>query len=85
MFKSTTRIAAAAPLTRALPRARSARRFISTAPPHQKSRSWKSSAARWGLAGALVYYYNTASAFAEEPNCMDGNDFIHARMRTDYK
>ncbi|KAL2070524.1 hypothetical protein VTL71DRAFT_13550 [Oculimacula yallundae] len=50
----------------ALPRS-SARRFLSTAPPSQKSRSWKSSAARWGLAGAGVYYYNTSNVFAEEP------------------
>ncbi|CZS89302.1 related to rabbit histidine-rich calcium-binding protein [Rhynchosporium agropyri] len=45
----------------------SARRSLSTAPPSQKSRSWKSSAARWGLAGAGVYYYNTSNVFAEEP------------------
>ncbi|KAF2150757.1 hypothetical protein K461DRAFT_217015, partial [Myriangium duriaei CBS 260.36] len=43
------------------------RRLISTAPPHERSRSWKNSFVRWGLAGALVYYYNTASAFADEP------------------
>ncbi|KAI4716807.1 hypothetical protein E4T48_07023 [Aureobasidium sp. EXF-10727] len=42
------------------------RRFLSTAPPHQKSRSWKNSAVRWTLAGALVYYYNTSNVFAEE-------------------
>lgn len=45
----------------------SARRLLSTAPPSQKSRSWKSSAVRWGLAGAGVYYYNTSNVFAEEP------------------
>ncbi|THW89634.1 hypothetical protein D6D15_05117 [Aureobasidium pullulans] len=44
------------------------RRFLSTAPPHEKSRSWKNSAVRWTLAGALVYYYNTSNAFAEEPS-----------------
>ncbi|PQE20511.1 CHCH domain-containing protein [Rutstroemia sp. NJR-2017a BBW] len=44
-----------------------ARRFLSTAPPAQKSRSWKSAAARWGLAGAGIYYYNTSNVFAEEP------------------
>ncbi|KAG9650497.1 hypothetical protein KCU64_g9052, partial [Aureobasidium melanogenum] len=42
------------------------RRFLSTAPPHEKSRSWKNSAVRWTLAGALVYYYNTSNVFAEE-------------------
>jgi intermembrane space import and assembly protein 40 len=46
----------------------SARRFLSTAPPAQKRRSWKSSAARWGLAAAGVYYYNTSNVFAEEPD-----------------
>lgn len=82
MFKSTTRIASIAPLSRALPRTRAARRFISTAPPHQKSRSWKSSAARWGLAGALVYYYNTATAFAEEPQCKFDRKMICAELCT---
>ncbi|KAK3709360.1 Oxidoreductase [Vermiconidia calcicola] len=67
MFKSATRIASRPDISRALPKAPTARRFLSTAPPHQKSRSWKSSAARWGLAGGLVYYYNIASVFAEEP------------------
>ncbi|MCJ1245738.1 Mitochondrial intermembrane space import and assembly protein 40 [Trapelia coarctata] len=43
------------------------RRFLSTAPPHQKSRSWKSSAARWGLAAGAIYFYNTSPVFAEEP------------------
>ena len=45
----------------------SSRRFLSTAPPSRKSRSWKSSAARWGLAAVGVYYYNTSNVFAEEP------------------
>ena len=45
------------------------RRFLSTAPPAQKSRSWKSSAVRWGLAIGVVYYYNTSNLFAEEPPC----------------
>ncbi|TAQ84818.1 hypothetical protein B7494_g6845 [Chlorociboria aeruginascens] len=47
---------------------RPTRRFLSTAPPSQKSRSWKSSLARWGVAGGLLYYYNTSTAFAEEPD-----------------
>ncbi|KAH7035925.1 uncharacterized protein B0I36DRAFT_421519 [Microdochium trichocladiopsis] len=42
------------------------RRFASTVPA-DKSRSWKSSAARWGLAIGALYYYNTSTAFAEEP------------------
>ncbi|KAL6702448.1 Oxidoreductase [Coniothyrium glycines] len=43
------------------------RRALSTSPPAQKSRSWKSLAARIGLAGAIIYYYNTTDVFAEEP------------------
>ncbi|CAG8949222.1 hypothetical protein HYFRA_00004846 [Hymenoscyphus fraxineus] len=43
------------------------RRFLSTAPPSQKSRSWKSGATRWALAAGGVYYYNTSNIFAEEP------------------
>ncbi|MCJ1312112.1 Oxidoreductase [Agyrium rufum] len=51
----------------ALPiRSTARRRFINTAPPAQKSRSWKSSAARWGVAIAGIYYYNTSNVFAEE-------------------
>ena len=45
------------------------RRFASTTPAN-KSRSWKSSALRWGIAVGAVYYYNTSNAFAEEPVCM---------------
>ncbi|KAM0483781.1 hypothetical protein ACHAPX_002279 [Trichoderma viride] len=41
------------------------RRFASTAPA-DGSRSWKSSALRWSLAVAGVYYYNTSSVFADE-------------------
>ncbi|XPT01161.1 Oxidoreductase [Ascochyta lentis] len=64
MFRSAPRfIARPSALRTALP----ARRFISTAPPPQKSRSWKSLVARLGLAGAIVYYYNTTDVFAEEP------------------
>ena len=45
------------------------RRFLSTSPPSQKSRSWKSLGARWGLAVGAIYYYNTSNLFAEEPPC----------------
>ncbi|KAI1762685.1 hypothetical protein GGR53DRAFT_407413 [Hypoxylon sp. FL1150] len=44
----------------------SGRRFASTSPADKK-RSWKSSLARWGLAGGAVYWYSTTAAFAEEP------------------
>ncbi|KAI0416523.1 hypothetical protein F5X98DRAFT_343494 [Xylaria grammica] len=46
--------------------AASGRRFASTAPADKK-RSWKSSAARWGLAIGALYWYSTSTAFAEEP------------------
>lgn len=42
------------------------RRFASTSPA-DKPRTWKGSALRWGLAGGVIYYYNTSSVFAEEP------------------
>ncbi|KAK7420432.1 Oxidoreductase [Neonectria magnoliae] len=42
------------------------RRFTSTAAPGAKSRSWKGSAVRWGLAFGAVYYYNTSPVFADE-------------------
>lgn len=45
------------------------RRFLSTAPPAQQSRSWKSKATRLGLAIGVIYYYNTSTLFAEEPPC----------------
>ncbi|KAK3670403.1 Oxidoreductase [Recurvomyces mirabilis] len=66
MYRQSLRTATSS-LARAVPRQQVSRRCISTAPPHEKSRSLRSSAVRWGLAGALVYYYNTSSAFAEEP------------------
>ncbi|KAF5560283.1 mitochondrial intermembrane space import assembly 40 [Fusarium phyllophilum] len=42
------------------------RRFNSTATPADKSRSWKGSVARLGLAFGAVYYYNTSPVFADE-------------------
>ncbi|KAI9799581.1 MAG: hypothetical protein M1825_004507 [Sarcosagium campestre] len=52
--------------SRAFPLPKS-RRCLSFAPPSQKSRSWKSSTVRWGLALGGLYYYSTSNAFAEEP------------------
>ncbi|KAL1608509.1 Oxidoreductase [Paraconiothyrium brasiliense] len=67
MFRPATRLIASN-AARVAPRAAApARRFISTAPPTQKSRSWKSLFARVGAAGAIIYYYNTADVWAEEP------------------
>lgn len=56
-----------------IPRAPAARRLLSTAPPTQKSRTWKSSFARWGVALAAIYYYNTSNAFADAPACKDSH------------
>ncbi|KAF2122367.1 mitochondrial intermembrane space import and assembly protein 40 [Lophiotrema nucula] len=67
MFRIAPRIIARSTAPRAVPRAAPVRRLLSTAPPAQKSRSWKSSAARWGTAVAVIYYYNTSDVFAEEP------------------
>ncbi|KAI4259349.1 MAG: hypothetical protein L6R42_004601 [Xanthoria sp. 1 TBL-2021] len=52
-------------------RAPQTRRFLSNAPPAQRSRSWKSSAVRWGLAAGAVYYYNTSPYFADEPMLLE--------------
>lgn len=44
------------------------RRLLSTAAPAKKKGwGWKGTAARWGLAGGAVYYYNTSDLFTEEP------------------
>ncbi|KAL4927265.1 coiled-coil-helix-coiled-coil-helix domain-containing protein [Aspergillus undulatus] len=45
-----------------------ARRFISTTPSGTKSRSWKNTFVRVGLAAGAIYYYNTSSVFAETPS-----------------
>ena len=44
-------------------------RLISTSGPASKSRSWKNTLVRLGLAGGAIYYYNTSSTFAQEPSC----------------
>ncbi|OCK84291.1 mitochondrial intermembrane space import and assembly protein 40 [Lepidopterella palustris CBS 459.81] len=67
MFRPASRLIARSPIPRPFVRSATARRFLSNASPTQKSRSWKSSAVRWGLAAGAVYYYNTSSVFAEEP------------------
>lgn len=69
MFRTAPRLIARQSALRAVPRAAAlpARRFISTAPPAQKSRSWKSLVARLGLAGAIIYYYNTTDLLGDEP------------------
>lgn len=67
MIRQVPRCFLRAPVTplRSIP----TRRFLSTAPPAQKSRSWKNRATRLGLAVGVIYYYNTSTLFAEEPPC----------------
>lgn len=67
MFRPASRLI----LRQSLPAVRPVptQRLLSTAPPAQKSRSWKSSAVRVGLAVGAVYYYNTSDVFAEQPSC----------------
>jgi len=67
MFRPAARQLLKTSVPRSLSKTVQSQRFISTAPPHQKSRSWKSSALRWATAGALVYTYNTSNVFADEP------------------
>lgn len=66
MFRPVFRAATAA---RAVPKAQQhiGRRFASTGA--SKPSSWKGAALRWTAAGAVVYYYNTSTVFAEEPQC----------------
>jgi intermembrane space import and assembly protein 40 len=66
MFRPAVRALARAPTVAARSPANS--RLISTGPA-PKSRSWKNTALRLGLAGGAIYYYNTSSAFSEEPSC----------------
>ncbi|USP75617.1 Mitochondrial intermembrane space import and assembly protein 40 [Curvularia clavata] len=68
MFRAAPRLIARPALqTASLRSIAPTRRYISTAPPSQKSRSFKSLVARVGIAGAIIYYYNTTDVFAEEP------------------
>lgn len=67
MFRPTSRLIVRSSAVRALPRAAPTRRFLSSAPPSQKSRSWKNLGARFGVVGAIIYFYNTTEVFAEEP------------------
>lgn len=55
------------------------RRLFSTAPPAQRSYSWKNSSIRWALAIGGIYYYNTSDVFAEEPT---GNTPLHNSIET---
>ncbi|KAG9258760.1 intermembrane space import and assembly protein 40 [Emericellopsis atlantica] len=66
MYRTSLR-SAARPLLRSVRSQQPcSRRFASTKSPADRPRSWKSSALRWGAAGAALYYYNTSNVFAEE-------------------
>ena len=67
MFRPAVRALARAPAVAA--RTPASTRLISTGPT-PKSRSFKNTLVRLGLAGGAIYYYNTNSAFSEEPSCM---------------
>lgn len=69
MFRPASRVLLRAPAVAA--RGPATRRLISTSPAeHTKSRSWKGSLLRLGLAGGVIYYYNTSPVFADQPSCM---------------
>jgi intermembrane space import and assembly protein 40 len=79
MFRPASRLIARPTAVRAVSRsvAPATRRLLSTAPPTEKRRSWKSLVARLGIAGAIVYYYNTTDVFAEEPRReSDGKSYL---------
>lgn len=65
MFRPAARALARAPT---VARGPASTRLISTGPA-PKSRSWKNTAVRLGLAAGAVYYYNTSNVFAQEPSC----------------
>ncbi|KFA54623.1 hypothetical protein S40293_02243 [Stachybotrys chartarum IBT 40293] len=73
MYRTTTRVALRPALhgLRTTTARAAQRRLASTSSPADKPRSWKSSALRWGLAGAALYYYNTSNVFAAEPLRLD--------------
>ncbi|KAL3462319.1 hypothetical protein BJX64DRAFT_277232 [Aspergillus heterothallicus] len=72
MFRPASRALLRAPGAIARNPATTSRRLISSTPSSgTKSRSWKSTFVRIGLAGGAVYYYNTSSVFAESPSHND--------------
>ncbi|KAF2762319.1 hypothetical protein EJ05DRAFT_461078 [Pseudovirgaria hyperparasitica] len=67
MLRPASRLLRLSPL-HSIPRVAPSRRLLSTAPPSQKSRSFKNKLVRLALAGGVVYFYNTTDIFAEEPS-----------------
>ncbi|CEN61220.1 Putative Mitochondrial intermembrane space import and assembly protein 40 [Aspergillus calidoustus] len=68
MFRPASRALLRAPGSIVRSPATTSRRLISSTPSGTKSRSWKSTFVRLGLAAGAVYYYNTSSVFAESPS-----------------
>ncbi|PKY05029.1 intermembrane space protein [Aspergillus campestris IBT 28561] len=66
MFRPASRALLRAPTVAV--RGPATKRLISTGPAETKSRSWKNTAVRLGLAVGAVYYYNTSSVFADQPS-----------------
>ncbi|KAI9727318.1 MAG: Oxidoreductase [Chrysothrix sp. TS-e1954] len=66
MLGAATRTSLRTSAPRCILRHNLSRRLVSSTPPAQRSRSWKSSAARWGLGIGGLWYYTTSSVFAEE-------------------
>ncbi|KAF9895009.1 Oxidoreductase [Aspergillus nanangensis] len=66
MFRPASRVLLRAPAVTTV-RGPASRRLISTGPDNaSKSRSWKNTVMRLGLAGGVIYYFNTSSAFADK-------------------
>ncbi|QSZ30195.1 hypothetical protein DSL72_004715 [Monilinia vaccinii-corymbosi] len=81
MYKSVLRAAPRCAQSKSVVNPTTARRFLSTAPPSQKSRSWKSGAARWALAGVGIYWYNTSAIFTDEPEAIKKLDESMHKVR----
>ena len=71
-----------APCTGAVVAGPASRRLVSTAAPETgKSRSWKNTALRLGLATGAVYYYNTSDILSNEENCTSQSEQNTHRVR----
>jgi len=86
MFKTALRSTLAASGSRTVlstTRGLGGKRFASTAPVGK--RSWKSGAARWLTAGAVVWWYNTSEVFAETPEAaiQRTNESLHRIQESD--
>lgn len=75
MFRPAVRIAATGRQAYALQHL--GKRFASTR--SSRPSSFKGTILRWGLAGAIVYYYNTSPIFADDARCMKVRHCDYAR------